>query len=67
MAKVELRLDYLNPAGDQTGLTVAMDQSDILRLQEACEDALKKAALTKQDLEKDPSKEVVVPGEEIYE
>ncbi len=62
-----LRLDYVNPAGDQTSLTVSMDRADILRLQEACQDALKKAELTKQDIENNPKKEVVMPGEEANE
>lgn len=59
-----LRLESASPDGDQVSISVAMDMSDIRRLQEECERAIKKAEIAQARFEKDCGFDAIIPGEE---
>jgi hypothetical protein len=59
-----LRIEYHSPKGHMD-ITFAMDTSDIKQLQKHCEDALRKANITKDTMEKKLAIEILMPGEAL--
>jgi hypothetical protein len=58
-----LRLDYISANGEENSISLAIDQSDIQKLQEACKDALEKASLAKGKFEgRNEGVEIIIPS-----
>lgn len=59
-----LRMDYFSSDGDQINISIALDMKDIDQLKVACEDALKKANVVRNLIEKNTQYEAALPGED---
>ena len=57
-----LRLDYVAANGEDGSISLAIDQDDIIKLQDACKDAVSKASLAKAKFEgRNDGVEIIIP------
>ena len=62
-----LRLDYTSLGHRETGLSIAMDETDLRALYQSCEDALSKAAVLKKKAVEEWKVETIIPGSSTNE
>jgi hypothetical protein len=58
-----LRMEYMTPEGEQRSVGVVMDIEDVRNLKNACDQAIKKAEVTRADADR-VWEQTLVPGEE---
>jgi hypothetical protein len=59
-----LRLEYSSSNGDVESISIGLDADDIVRLKKSCEEAIHKAEILKNMLEKAGLTEMLIPGDE---
>lgn len=59
-----LRLEFVSLDSKVTSMSIGLDADDISRLKKECEEAIRKATVTRDTLQRSGLTEIIIPGEE---